>query len=415
MDRKLAVNLARTGHALRNVATWGEGVVGRSSVWLLTVATALSALALCVAAAYYLLPWDVGTRMVVGTAAGVVIGAVIAVWGASAADKRSQAAGKLMALLSTYVTDSPHSRLQYEGVRSPDGKLRIWPRDPYLDLVRSGAPLDVQRYGVSLWAHDGFVWPTLDVKIINNSSQTVFFHEARFNVRDSRTDLRPVPIIHWLAGGPYLTLKNLGWGPMEDCSLRFHLEQPEDPSPLTADRFLRLDGDGQPIDSEPLREALAEAGVDLQALGIDGRNRWICHRPPPPELLGPFKSGWAAVIGDLEYTQTEPDGSRTRQRHGFRSLIIFVGAVPGGAAAPATAEYKIRLRPDAKDYQVVAQISHSLGAGETDRFVFAFAAERSSLHDFSVNLLYNDGERLDCGLVALELFVPRDVVRSQAL
>lgn len=317
-----------------------------------------------------------------------------------------------MAMLSIYETASPHSRLRYEGVRSPDGKLWIWPRDPYLDLVRSGGPLEVQKYGVSMWAHNEFSWPTLDVKIVNNSSQTVFFHEARFNVRDSRTDLRPIPVIHWLAGGPYLTLENLGWGPMEDCLLRFHLERPDDPSPLTADRSWPLDGDGQPADNEPLRDALAEAGVDLQALGIDEYGVFRC-RAPTEEVLGPFKSRWAAVVGDLEYTQTEPDESRTRQRHAFRGLIIF-GPIPGGARAPATAEYKIRLRPDGTDYQVATQISHALGAGETDRFLFAFAAERSSLHDFSVNLLYNDSERLDCGAVALELFISRDVVRTQA-
>jgi hypothetical protein len=50
--------------------------------WLATIAAALISLAACIAAAWYLFPWDLATRIAVGTSAGVVAGAVVALWGA---------------------------------------------------------------------------------------------------------------------------------------------------------------------------------------------------------------------------------------------------------------------------------------------------------------------------------------------
>ena len=99
-----------------------------------------------------------------------------------------------------------------------------------------------------MWSK-AFAWPALDVKITNNTTQTVFFSEAQFRVADSRPDLRPIPVIRgivYLTRRIYLPLVNVGWGPMEDCVFRFHLEGEDDATPLTADISWPLDGNGQP-------------------------------------------------------------------------------------------------------------------------------------------------------------------------
>ncbi len=54
----------------------------RDLSWLATIVAALLSLAACVAATWYFLPGDPATRIAVGTSAGVVVGAVIALWGA---------------------------------------------------------------------------------------------------------------------------------------------------------------------------------------------------------------------------------------------------------------------------------------------------------------------------------------------
>jgi hypothetical protein len=85
-------------------------------------------------------------------------------------------------------------------------------------------------------------------------------------VADSWADLRTIPVINgtvYLTSRIFLPLVNVGWGPMEDCVFRFHLERPDDPAPLTADISWPLAGDGQPADLEPFITALAEAGTDV--------------------------------------------------------------------------------------------------------------------------------------------------------
>ena len=106
--------------------------------------------------------------------------------------------------------------------RSDDGRTIIEPRDPYLDLVRQSGELTPRRFWHTPWELS-FEWPTLDVKLVNNTGQTVVFHEAVFCVRESRLDARPVPVIKGIAYGMYLPLYNVGWGPMIDCKIRFKL------------------------------------------------------------------------------------------------------------------------------------------------------------------------------------------------
>ena len=63
-------------------------------------------------------------------------------------------------------------RLRYES-QTDHGRLVIGPRDPYLDVLRSGGLLVAQSYKFSLWERR-FAWPTLDVKIVNNATRRSF-------------------------------------------------------------------------------------------------------------------------------------------------------------------------------------------------------------------------------------------------
>jgi hypothetical protein len=296
----------------------------------------------------------------------------------------------------------PDAPFSYTSRHEDDGRLVIAPHADHLSLLRSGGPLSTDRYARLPWVRS-FDWPTLDLTVVNNTREVAHFHEALFTVASSRTDPRPVPVILGSAKGPGVTLENLGWGPMDDCVLRFHLEHPGEGTPRTAERTWPLNGDGRPTDRTAMDDALAEAGVNVAMVEKFRYNIGRAMR----RALGPFTSGEIAVVGTLEFTQAEPDGSRSRRVHPYRGIIDF-SLPPLDVPRPATAaRHQVRLRADGDGYTVATQISQSLTPGQTGRFTVALGADRSSVHDLTIDLRYNGAERLDCGAVALELFRPR--------
>jgi hypothetical protein len=215
--------------------------------WIATIAAALLSLAACVAAAWYALPGDLDARIGIGTSAGVVVGAVIAVWGASSAEQPEQAEDEpphsvspLQTRADTRVTDSaisvhiesrgslltldhspitigatppspPEGKLTATVTTEPSGPARgdrtmrsplfhdgtsarsgltIRPAHPYLNQLRSGMELVPVPGG--LW--DESIPPILDVKIANNTRRTVVFHQAQLNVHRSRSRISPIPV-----------------------------------------------------------------------------------------------------------------------------------------------------------------------------------------------------------------------------
>lgn len=54
--------------------------MGRTIRWLAAIAAGLLFLAVCVAIAAFVLPWDTATNVATGAAAGVVVGAFLPVW-----------------------------------------------------------------------------------------------------------------------------------------------------------------------------------------------------------------------------------------------------------------------------------------------------------------------------------------------
>lgn len=61
--------------------------MGATGRWLLAIGAGIAVLAVSVYSADTLLPWDTATNIGVGSTAGVVVGAFLAVWAASAIDR----------------------------------------------------------------------------------------------------------------------------------------------------------------------------------------------------------------------------------------------------------------------------------------------------------------------------------------
>lgn len=334
--------------------------------------------------------------------------------------------------------DGGRPGFRYES-RAENGRTAITPRDPYLDLLRSGGQLTPLIFSNTPWLRT-FKWPALDVKLVNNSDQTLIFHEAILVVRESRLDARPVPVIKGTGYGMSVPLINVGWGPMIDTTLRFELAPAEGAGPATSEFVWQVDDIDTLGQKGSMATFFADSGVDLEMLErlqIRGRDGDSCYLSPASGIgepvpydddapislftglhriseqehgklqrlaLGPFTEGGAVMRGTLEYSQNDANGSQSRHANRFTANVSF-GRPPLGAPMPPSWTYNMKLRSASSDYTVVKQISQTLKSGEGDRFLLNLSADRSSFHEFSLKLIYNDGATLISEPVSLELFV----------
>ncbi|MEU5726070.1 hypothetical protein ABZ783_30180 [Micromonospora sp. NPDC047738] len=331
---------------------------------------------------------------------------------------------------STLLGDDDAGSLRYIA-RHDGGMLLIEPEIPYLNSVRDGGELTPLHYWHSPW-EKSFHWPILDIKIVNNSNRTVLFHEAALHVKASRPDPRPVPVLHGVTYGTFFGLLNLGWGPMTNCSLRFQLRRPGGPDG-GKDFEAHFDVPAGGGTTVPLQEQFLDVGVDvpllekLSQLGYSfgdylirrdvglgrlvedssGHQLWRLDRAEYETLrrraLGPFPDGHVELAGTLQYDQAEIDGSHTRRTNAIRSAISLNEPL-AGAPLPPSHEYLVQLRSDGKNYIETLPVSHSLAPGESDRFLISIAADRSSVHELSLQLRYNDDRVVASGPINLTLF-----------
>jgi hypothetical protein len=125
------------------------------------------------------------------------------------------------------------------------------------------------------------------------------------------------------------------------------------------------------------------------------------------QAAGRFYRSRPCLAGVLDYDETLRDGSTMHRTVSVLAVLDFARS-GFGAAAPASNEYHIKLDVEGDDYVRKLQISHALKAGETDRFLIQVAADRSSFHDLTFALRFNNDEVVEAP-VHLELFCsPRD-------
>jgi hypothetical protein len=338
------------------------------------------------------------------------------------------------------------------------GHIIIEPDDPYLNTVRSGGEIRPLDYWDSPWQRT-FTFPALDIKLINNTDKTIFFHEATLRVRKSRLDPRPIPVIKRNEFYRTLPLSNMGWGPMEDCVLRFALLNPREqntdrsklaekpqypfesrlgdvevaPDELSLDPYFESagvdvkmlrklwqhryeTGEGVYFSEEsqlgdPFDDSDLDISSDVRRYVNDGRPLtrympWSQYTDLYKQSLGAFLGCEALIVGEVEYGQTDPDGNKSRRTNKL-TAVVNLGGPPEGIPMAPSYSYQILLEVEGKDYTRTVPISHSLGAGSSDRFLIVVATEKSSVHEFDLVLKYNESEQLESKPVKLELFISR--------
>ncbi len=329
--------------------------------------------------------------------------------------------------------------LQYDVLRS-DTEIKITPKMPYLQAIAQANPVP---------STISFDWdlPNLDLKLVNNTDETVFFSRAVLHVEKSVSLAHPVLVV-W-GGTRRFHLRNEGWGDVHQCSVQFNLNH------ISYDDRFRDDFDGhimrtvsfdRPFAYEvdigtfsefatiDISEELGHEGIDLSRLheleyvhytGMMEGDKYIyytysrgkaerCEIPVTEyehmayPILGEYIDNAALCWGEIRfapaYGQTGSQFSLVR----FYTIVrLFRGPHMHGFQVPPSYQYDTRLELDKHKYQVQVPISHVLTSGEVDRFNIRVAAPQSSRHSFRIELVYNNRNSLMSEPIEMEIFVPR--------
>lgn len=318
------------------------------------------------------------------------------------------------------ITEAPTDPLdvEYRSIDLPN-LLRIEPNVGYLDLLRQGGPISPVDWWYSPFS---FHAPTLDIKVVNNTKQTVFFQEAIFEIEESKRDVSPVFFIHGY-GYMELPLVNLGWGQLTRCELRFNLFSTTEPQGNVAPYKYTANATdavnkGQFVS---LDSALRDAGVDLDTLNRhwsmisgdqytyplpNGRSETLTKQEAiqrHQHAVGKFKDSRVVMIGEIDYVQADGPHGNVK----FMAEIILGDRGPG-APAPPSMEYNVKFDVERKGYRVQVPIANALKPGDYDRFTFRIAAQQSSVHTFQLKLRYNAKRVFTSPRLQLAFFASKD-------
>jgi hypothetical protein len=343
--------------------------------------------------------------------------------------------GKVTATVSAFQESPPrggwpmNGEVRYEG-RLVDGRLLIGPRHPYMDDVSAGAELapaeDIRsRLGRSRPAE-------LDLKMVNNTAETVVVHHVRLEVAESDYGAWSAPFVQEATASltPWLEIHGpIGFVPYppkgrSGVTLSFHLEDPTYSRVLTS-QYLWAEYTGYRSLREgeadhPLVLALAEAGaypVEDEELARQNYERKLDPRSNSVFgdrgefhgrlwRLGQLSHGQASIVGDVSYVETGIDDVERRYSNPFRALVCLDVEYPSPPILEMRMGFTGRYASDAllpfgQNYTVDIPVSHSLVPGEADRILVGLPVESASTHDFTVKLLSTAGD-IDCGQVRLE-------------
>lgn len=325
-----------------------------------------------------------------------------------------------------------------------DGKLLIRPNSTLLDAINAGDEVE----GFFFW-HQPFKWdfPTLSVKVVNNTGKTLLLSEVFVDVEESKVDIRPVLIVRSPSHFGKFSFANEGWGPVRNPRLTVTMnssnceESPNSSkaSPVidTFDDFREVDlntfvGAGlhrevvrctNEINSVCYRNTCASGGfrerrctddyngsptcrsVDKPLSPKEMRQIFVFEKPgkdAQPSYMRFCLNAPICVRGTLTYQDAE---SRDRT-YRFKNFV-FLNRPGAGALRPPSYSYDIFLAAGKSGYSISKSISQEIKPGETDHFLLRIATDKSST--FKVKLRINDakGDVRWGGSADMQVFVPR--------
>ncbi|OBQ41022.1 MAG: hypothetical protein AN485_03710 [Anabaena sp. MDT14b] len=361
------------------------------------------------------------------------------------------------ALIRNIPFDNQERTLNYQ-IDEIEQQLEIIPQMEYLSKLANNIP--ICDLGLVLDVPPYFKWqfPNLDLRIVNNTNKTIYITDIFLEVEKSVLDPYPVLVIpgeevnvlHFL-------IVNDGWGEVQNASVKFNLVPWGHPISFTEPYKHKIHiGNFLYQYNVDVSDALRKSGVNIEAFGTqnldeiangyinacfpgmpfvenslngdidinnysedwlkDGAKRFLMML----EALGEFKNGVnikrnlysAIAYGEISFTGT------THEQKLKASIVKFFAEVPllifgqYGDGYYSSFQYSAKLDIDRENYKVLVQslgssVSQFIKTGEIDRFNIRVGALKSSLHNFILKLIYNNGQFLLSPPISLKIFVPR--------
>jgi hypothetical protein len=283
--------------------------------------------------------------------------------------------------------------------------------------------------------------PTLDLRLVNNTSKTVFINRITFTVTESRPVLEPILLIQadrlgdWVGRFSFL---NEGWGEVRNATIRFRLLK--SPGELNPDvkveppyPYVQRLGTFEEAMQVDLTEELEREGVRWEALRGLVWQSWTGSGPTATieverpdgkivemsgrqyerrraEACGPFRNGVADVAGEISYSWN--DGTRTwRKTLPFFTTVVLYPRGRKGKPKPPSASYSVMLLVEGKDYVRAVPVSHVIEPGKAERILMHVGVARSSEHRFVVDLELSSGVPIRSREISLEVALPCRMTR----
>jgi hypothetical protein len=322
--------------------------------------------------------------------------------------------------------------IPYTTVRK-NGELVIRPENEYLKQYMSGA-VQAMRSGLPVETIWDVSFPLLDIRMINNTRNTVVIKEIQFDVNESRADDSPFIVLMTIYEDcAALHVYNEGWASVRNCIFEFNLFAVKGGGRSEADRgqqykyrietgpfdtAYRLDLsdalENEGVNVKFLRKAKKGVSADLlaykQALGSfttgltsDEKPRLVTIEKPDDihdDVLGAGIAGRFTVVADAS-------SSAPPKTVLFRAFVPLTP--PGGLGdyLPGLDGFDVKLKPTGSNYKIEVPVAAYLRPGDPERFLIRLGATQSGWHRFNVKLLLLNNQLVDASAVDAYIFLPR--------
>jgi hypothetical protein len=318
-----------------------------------------------------------------------------------------------------------------------DGDTNIRPQLPYLN-----EPIETIWY-LGDPMYEGFfhlAFPTLDFKMVNNSKETIFATKVILQIESSGLDTFPLIVV---GASPDVfgkfSLWNDGWGAVKNLNVKFRIQENgetpnfQEPFPnvrniLEFDKSVTIsvieELKGKGVDIETISRLyekqmrLYEEGEELSpeeekevhfAQGDYGGETIYEDELKDSEIQSElFAAGIITFTGNTYDNKEKPVSTRF-----IASIPISIPIGLGDGEEP-TMSYDVLLDLNKNNYEIVIPISHSLKAGEVDRFLIRLGALKSSVHRLRAKVVFNNNKEVVSDPINISLFIPRSGAESLA-
>ncbi len=293
--------------------------------------------------------------------------------------------------------------LTYDTESKDDGTLIIRPHLPYLDNLRRGNSVGPKSGVLNVFEAPFFLgqYPNLDIRLVNNSDETIFFQKAVIEVVRSFTDTEPLLYLEEFANLSLIFL-NDGWGDIQNATVKFNLFSPsEAPQQNASYRFqenLSFNSEGR-YNLDLKRQIGELAGVKMVGLDAAQLSK-VCNN------LNQNGFGYVTAVGKVDYSFWDALSNQNVQRTlPFTSTINMFNEL--GADESSSFQYETMLRTSGENYKVDVNLSQSLKPTEVDRFNILLGSEKSSYHLFKIKLFFNNNKFIETEPIDLHILMPR--------